>query len=86
MSQTGVIPYCISDHCIIYFTRKVKKYQVNKHNVTQIRSMKNYSVQVLLDKLRSVDWMVVLNEEDVNHAWTKFSTLILEVIDDIAPV
>lgn len=48
--------------------------------------MKNYSLQVLLDKLRSVDWMVVLNEEDVNHAWTKFSTLILEVIDDIAPV
>ena len=86
VSQSGVLPYCISDHNVIYCTRKVKKYQVNKHNVQQIRSMKMYSAGALIDRLRSVNWLEVLNDEDVNSAWTKFSVLFLKVIDEIAPV
>ena len=35
ISQYGVLPSTIRNHNIIYCTEKIKKYQVNKHNVTQ---------------------------------------------------
>ena len=69
VSQSGILPCKISDHNIIYCTRKMKKYQVNKHNVTHIRSMKNYSVNEMLEKLRAITWLLVINEENVDIAW-----------------
>ena len=86
ISQSGVLPCAISDHNVIFCTRKIKRYQCNKHNVTQIRSMKNYSVDTFVEKLNEIDWWIVLNEENIDSAWNKFSTLFLEIIDNIAPI
>ncbi|CAL4218293.1 unnamed protein product, partial [Meganyctiphanes norvegica] len=68
--QSGIIESGISDHYITYCTRKVIKCQINKHNPIKIRSMKNYSNDIFVEKLQSLDWSVVTKcIVDVNEAW-----------------
>ena len=73
VTQSGVLPCKISGHNVIFCTRKVSKGMFNKHNVTKIRSMKNYDCNVFLEKLNAIDWFAVINEENVSLAWSKFS-------------
>ena len=86
VSQSGTLPFGISDHNIIYMTRKIKRGQINRHNTVKIRSLKNYNKEKLLEKLKSINWYYVLNELDVNKAWRNFAQEFRKVIDDIAPV
>ena len=52
--QSGTLT---SEHFAIYCTRKVLKSQIGRsHNVIKIRSLRNYSVEVLLETLSSVNW------------------------------
>lgn len=39
---SGVMDYCISDHCLIYLYRKVRKTKFNGHNTISVRLMKYY--------------------------------------------
>ena len=71
ISQQGVLPSGLSDHFIIYCTRKTVKSLLNKHHTTIIRSMKHYSKEMLTELLQTVDWSPVLNCLDVNEAWTR---------------
>ena len=48
--------------------------------------MRNYDVDILKDKLSSLDWCSVLQSKDVNDAWYKFSKIFNNVINDVAPV
>ena len=59
ISQQGVIPSGLSDHFIIYCTRKTVKSLLNKHHTTIIRSMKHYSKEMLTELLQTVDWSPV---------------------------
>ena len=52
VSQSGVIDVSLSDHQIIFCTRKIYKQKYHKHNKIKIRSLKNYSQQTLLEKLK----------------------------------
>ena len=47
--------------------------------------MKNYSKELLTEKLQCIDWEPVLQCSDVNEAWEKFKTIVTQVMDDIAP-
>ena len=40
ISQSGGLDIGISDHCLIYCTRKILKTTLNSHNTVKIRSMK----------------------------------------------
>merc|ERR1712002_780136 len=83
--QSGVIKSGISDHYIIYCTRKVVKGQINKHNTVKTRSMKNYSKESYVESLERHDWSVVINCEEVNLATEKLKTLITYSMDEVAP-
>lgn len=84
--QHGVIPCGISDHDLIYCTRRASRGSFNKHNVQKIRSLKDYSVESLNDLLRKENWFNVINNENVNDAWYSFSSIFKSVIDKIAPI
>jgi hypothetical protein len=86
VTQSGVIPCAFSDHYVVFCTRKLNRGQYNKHNVTQIRCMKNYDVNNFAEKLRNQDWFSVINCENANEAWCKFSCIFRNVIDEVAPV
>ena len=49
ITQSGVLPKAISDHDIIYFTRKHQITKTGKHNTITLRSMKNYSKEIFLE-------------------------------------
>ena len=56
ISQSGTIPIGFSDHDMFFCTRKICRKQVNGVNkIVTIRSMKNYTREVLVDKLNQVD-------------------------------
>jgi len=86
VNQSGVIECGFSDHHIVFCTRKLNRGQYSKHKVTQIRCMKNYDVKEFEEKLRSKNWFDVINCENVNEAWCKFSRLFKSVVDEVAPV
>ena len=69
--QSGVVESGLSDHYITYCTRKVFREQINKHNTVKIRSLKNYCITTFVEKLKSLDWTIVLQCTDVNDAWNK---------------
>ena len=83
--QSGVIVSGLSDHYITYCTRKVYREQINKHNTVKIRSLKNYCNNTFIEKLRNLDWSIVLQCTDVNVAWNKFKIMFTQIINEIAP-
>ena len=75
----------MSDHLLIYCTRKVVKGQVKHHNTVRIRSLKGYTVDALLAAISSADWSNVYCS-DADRAWTVFRTIFCTIIDNLAPV
>jgi hypothetical protein len=84
--QSGTIDIGISDHMIIFCTRRNVKGIMNVNNVVEIRSMRNYEQEVYIDMLRNANWENVLNDNEVNSAWRKFKDILDHIIDHIAPV
>ena len=86
ISQSGVTDIGLSDHCMIYCTRKLKRDYIAKHNNVTFRSMKDYSKAEFILKLSEVNWNCVLQCEDVNVAWNSFKTVFVNIIDSLAPM
>jgi hypothetical protein len=54
--QSGVLNMGISDHFIVYCTRKLPKSSFNKHNNVKVRSVKSYNKDVFIEKLTEAKW------------------------------
>ena len=85
VAQSGVIPFGVSDHSMIYCTRKQIKIKFNKHKTVSMRSMKHYSANILCNYLDNCDWSLVLNSNCVNTAWSNFTQIFNTVLNKIAP-
>ena len=48
--------------------------------------MKNYNVNTFLEKLSSLNWLSVINFDNVDMSWEAFSEMFLNVIDSVAPL
>ena len=83
--QSGVLNVGLSDHLIIFCSRKVIRGQIGKHKTIKIRSMKNYSPLEFINKLRMINWANVTNCTDVNLAWENFKSIFLQILDEVAP-
>ena len=68
-----------------YCTRKVTRAYVNKHKTIRIRSSKKYSQEQFIHNLNETDWTDVLNSVDADLAWVRFKSILLSVLDKIAP-
>ena len=86
ISQHGVIGLGLSDHQLIYCTRKTTRTKSHEHTFIKIRSFKNYTKQVFLDKLSQTKFPNYLEYENINAAYSHFVKLITSVINEIAPV
>ena len=84
--QFGTLALEISDHDLVYCTRKIVKGQVNRHHTVKIRSLKNYSKELLVEELSKTDWSDLSECLCVNIMWTKLKTRILNVLNKIAPI
>ena len=86
ISQSGVIDSGISDHNIIYCTRKGSRDCIGKHNSATFRSLKNYSKESFHQSLLGSDWSPVTLSDNPNDAWHSFKSIFISCLDNVAPV
>ena len=79
--KSGVLDLDVSDHQLIYCTRKCKKSPVNQHNGVKLRSLKNYTKEAFEAKLQEVDRQDALAIDSVHEAFYPFKCNVLAVID-----
>ena len=84
--HSGVLPIGVSDHYLVFCTRKQAKLTFNTHKTVTLRSMKNYSAEVFSRYLENCDWSSVLNCHCVNTAWSNFTLILNTVLDKVAPI
>ena len=56
ISQKGVIDAGLSDHQLIYCTRKILRTKANMHNQIRIRSLKKYTPKLLIKELKRINF------------------------------
>ena len=86
IAQSGTINLGLSDHSLIYCTRKTVKALFRRHNTVKLRSMKNYSADKLNSELRQLDWTDFYQCDDVDLALSIFSVSFTKILDKIAPI
>ena len=83
--KSGVIDIGISDHQLIYLTRKLHKMKSNTHKQIKIRSLKNHSIESLHQGLRMINFPDYEYFNDLGIAYSDFIQRITSVINKIAP-
>ena len=86
ISQSGVVDTGLSDHQLIYCTRKVNQAKSNTHKYIRTRSLKNYSQSSYLEKLNEIYFPNYSKFKDINDAYSDFIGKVTSVIDQIAPM
>ena len=84
-SQSGVIDVGLSDHQLVFCTRKITKVKFSKHKRAKIRSMKKYSKDKFLEELDKTDFPDYSQFEDVHKAYSDFSDKLLSAMEKISP-
>ena len=84
-SQSGVIDLGLSDHDLIYCTRKTSLPKSHKHNEIFVRSLKRYSAEKFLEILREIVFPNYLTYACVNDAYSDFIYRLVKAINFIAP-
>ena len=77
--QSGTISIGLSDHFLTFCTRKATRGVFNTHKTVKIRSLKHYSKDDFILKLKNADWNVFYNCTCVNTAGTNFKTFCCQV-------
>ena len=86
ISQEGVINVGLSDHQLIYCTRKISRVKTGgMHKKNKFRSLKNYAVDAYKNALKKINFPNYEYFEDVNRAYSDFFQKLMTVIDNVAP-
>ena len=86
ISQSGEVDTGLSDHQLIYCTRKVNQSKFNTHKYIRTRSLKNYSQSSYLEKLNAINFPNYSKFKDIYDAYSEFIGKVTSVIDQIAPM
>ena len=86
ISQSGVIDIGISDHQMIFCTRKKFRPKTGENTTIKIRYLKNYSGEKLIQSLSNCEFPNYTNFDDINEAYSDFIERTSQVINKIAPM
>ena len=86
ISQFGIVNVGLSDHQLIYCTRKITRTRFNAHKYVKMRSLKYYSEDLYVKKLKEIDFPDYSNFKDINEAYSDFTEKVDSVIEEIAPI
>lgn len=84
ISQSGVIDIAVSDHSMIYCTRKIPKVKYNKHKELTFCSLKNYPINIY-KALERVLFPNYENFDEPDAAYNDFVATFDYVLNAIAP-
>ena len=85
VTQCGVIDISLSDHELIYCTRKISGIKRGSHKQIQFCSFKLYMVNLFEQKLSKLNFPNYQNYNEINEACLDFIQKIMSIIDNVAP-
>ena len=85
VSQSGVIDIGISDHQLIYCTRKTARIKGYCHKQITFCSLQNYSPEIYEEALRKLSFLNYELFDDIDTAYENFIQKVMAVIDNLAP-
>ena len=86
ISQSGVIDIGLSDHQMIFCTRKHTRPKSNTHSVVKYRSFKNYSKEQFKNHLVDINFPNYEAYTDIDLAYNDFYNKLMPLIDTLAPI
>ena len=87
ISKSGILRPALSDHFMVYCIRKLNESISKNHKSIKTRSMKNFSEEVFLRDVASIDWEQALGfSGDANLLVQQFSNVFSQVIEKHAPL
>ena len=84
VAQSGVIDVGLSDHQLIYCTRKISRIKRGSHKQIKFRSFKHYIADLFEQELFRLNFPNYWNFNDINEACNDFIQKIMNVIDKVA--
>ena len=86
ITQCGIINIGLSDHQMIFCTRKIKEEKVGGHKQIAFRSFKNYSVDEYEKALGKVTFQNYEKYRNIIKAYNDFFQKMIMVVNNIAPL
>ena len=86
VTQRGILNVGLSDHQLIYCTRKTIRIKRGGHKQIKFRSFKNYIIDRYEKALVEINFPEYENFENVNDAYANFIQKLMEAIVNVAPV
>ena len=83
--QAGIIETSLSDHHLIFYTRKIKRAKPNKHNYLSFRSVKNFTTEIDEEALGKMTFPHCENFGCVNKAYSDLTSNTFDVVNNVAP-
>ena len=83
--QSVIIDRGMSDHQLIFCTRKVKQAKFNTYNNVFLRSLKHYTVHVFVEELQKVNFPNYERFSCEDAAYIDFLNKLMKVVSEIAP-
>ena len=71
----------MSDHQLIFCTRKLKWTKFNKHNTVFLRSLKHNTVHMFVEKLQKVDFSNYERFSYIDATYTDFLNKLMKVVN-----
>ena len=78
VTQCGVIDISLSDHHLIYGTRKISKIKRGSHKKIQFHSFKHYTVDLFGQELSKLNFPIYQNYNEINEAYNDFIQKVIE--------
>ena len=86
ISQSGIIDTVVSDHSMVYCTRKISRAKYNKHKEITFRCLKNYSVDVYKEALEKLSIPNYDNFDNLDLAYSDFISRLESIINIVAHI
>ena len=85
ISKAGIIDIGISDHQLIFCTRKLFRPKTNNHKTIRCRSFEKYTSEKLMLKLKKSKFCNYETFNNIDQAYNDFSDKLLKAINEVAP-
>ena len=84
--RQGIIDVGLSDHQLIFCTRKISRIKRGAHKHIKFCSFKHYSADLFKEALTSINFPNYLNFNDTTEAYDDFIPKSMVAIDKVAPM
>ena len=86
VTQREILNVGLSDHQLIYCTRKITRIKRGGHKQIKFRSFKNCTIDGYEKALVEINFPEYKNFDNVNDAYSNLIQKLMKVIDKVAPV